>query len=55
MRAVGARIAPIANSGWSYGTIQLNTTHRLATVYPLVREAMAVSGLAEGRRSLLEA
>jgi len=47
MRAVGARIAPIANSGWSYGTIQLNTTHRLATVYPLVREAMAVSGLAE--------
>lgn len=55
MRAVGARIAPIANSGWSYGTIQLNTTHRRATVYPLVREAMAVSGLAEGRRSVLEA
>jgi len=47
MRAVGARIALIANSGWRYGTIQLNTTHRRVTVYPLIREAMAVSVLAE--------
>ena len=51
----GARIAPIANSGCSYGTVQLNTTHRRATVYPLVKEAMAVGKLAEGKRLVLEA
>jgi hypothetical protein len=53
--AVGARITPIANSGWSYRTIQLNTTHRRATVYPLVREAIAVGRLAEGKKLVLEA
>ena len=53
--AVGTRIALIANSGWSYGTIQLNTMRHRATVYPLVREAVAVSKLAEGKRSVLEA
>jgi hypothetical protein len=40
----------------SYETIQLETTHpRRTTVYPLAKEAIAVSGAAEGRRLVLEA